>query len=147
MLKDGTETESSEAVIQKTTKVGKVNNIVDYGAKDTGKIVEYKGREDEIETNTKAIQKAIDECEEGGKVVVPKWIYTLGALWLKSNMTLELEEGAVLSGSTNVDDYEQNYLLRDYSTDRRSWGLINAYSKDASSYKSSISWYINRWLW
>ena len=59
-------------------------------------------------------------------------------------MTLELEEGAVLSGSTNVDDYEQNYLLRDYSTDRRSWGLINAYSKDASSYKSSISWYINR---
>lgn len=47
-------------------------------------------------------------------------------------MTLEFEEGAVLSGSTNVDDYEQNYLLRDYSTDRRSWGLINAYSKDAS---------------
>lgn len=132
MLKDGTETEASEAVIQKTTKVGKVNNIVDYGAKDTGKIVNYKGREDEIEANTKAIQKAIDECEDGGKVVIPKGIYTSGALWLKSNMTLELEEGAVLSGSTNVDDYEQNYLLRDYSTDRRSWGLINAYSKDGS---------------
>lgn len=132
VLKDGSETESSNTIVQKTTPKEKVFNILDYGAKDTGKIIDYAGRESEIKNNTEAIQNAIDECSEGGKVVIPAGTYTSGAIWLKSNMTLELEKGAVLSGSTNVDDYDQNYLLRDYSTDRRSWGLINAYCKDES---------------
>ncbi|MDO4534545.1 MAG: fibronectin type III domain-containing protein [Clostridium perfringens] len=132
VLANGKETEPCEAVVQKTTKTQDTVNILDFGARDTGRIIDYKGREEEIKANTKAIQDAIDACPEGGKVVIPRGIYTCGSIWLKSNMTLELQEGAVLSGSTNVDDYEQNYLLRDYSTDRRTWGLINAYGKDGT---------------
>lgn len=132
VLANGKETEPCEAIVQRTTKTQDIVNILDFGAKDTGRIIDYKGREKEIKDNTKAIQDAIDACKEGGKVVIPKGIYTCGSIWLKSNMTLELQEGAVLSGSTNVDDYEQNYLLRDYSTDRRTWGLINAYGKDGT---------------
>lgn len=132
VLANGKKTEPCEAIIQRTTKTQDIVNILDFGAKDTGRIIDYKGREEEIKTNTKSIQDAIDACKEGGKVVIPKGIYTCGSIWLKSNMTLELQEGAVLSGSTNVDDYEQNYLLRDYSTDRRTWGLINAYGKDGT---------------
>lgn len=138
VLSNGEETEESNTVVQKTTEEQKVFNILDYGAKDTGRIVDYVGHEEEIKANTKAIQAAIDACTEGGKVVIPAGIYTSGALWLKSNMTLELQEGAVLSGSTNADDYPDNYLLRDYSTDRRAWGLINAYSKDGSLHNIRI---------
>lgn len=132
VLADGSETDASNTVTQKTASKQQVFNIVDYGAKDTGKIIDYKGREAEIEANTKAIQSAIDACTDGGKVVIPSGIYTSGSLWLKSNITIELEKGAVLSGSTNADDYEQNYLLRNYSTDRRTWGLLNAYTEDGS---------------
>ena len=133
VLANGKETAPCEAIVKRTTEEQKVVNILDYGAKATDeKIIDYNGKEEFIKNNTKAIQSAIDACPEGGKVVIPEGIYTCGSIWLKSNMTLELQEGAVLSGSTNVDDYEQNYLLRDYSTDRRTWGLINAYAKDGT---------------
>ena len=132
VLADGSETEASNVVTKKTTSKQQEFNIVDFGAKDTGRIIDYTGREDEIKANTQAIQSAIDACTEGGKVVIPAGTYTSGSLWLKSNITIELQKGAVLSGSTNASDYEQNYLLRNYSTDRRTWGLLNAYTEDGS---------------
>ena len=61
-----------------------------------------------------------------------------GALYLKSNMTLELEKGAVLFGSPNADHYDSNYLLYPYSTDTRSWALINAYSSDEGGMLENI---------
>ncbi|MDO5518431.1 MAG: glycosyl hydrolase family 28 protein, partial [Clostridium sp.] len=64
-----------------------------------------------------------------GKVVIPEGTYTTGSLWLKSNMTLELEDGAVLSGSTNTDDYPRNYYTEDDSINVRSWGILNAYKE------------------
>ncbi len=91
-----------------------------------------------IESNTKAIQAAIDACSEGGKVVIPSGIFMSGALYLKSNMTLELEQGAVLMGSPNADHYDSNYLLYPYSTDTRSWGLINVYSSDENGMLENI---------
>ena len=39
---------------------------------------------------------------------------------------------------SNRKDFGDNYLLRDYSTDRRAWGLINAYSKDGSLHNIRI---------
>ena len=55
--------------------------------------------------NTAAIQAAIDACTPGGKVVVPAGIFVTGALFLKSNMTLFLEKGAVLMGSGEPSHY------------------------------------------
>ncbi|MBE6063009.1 MAG: glycoside hydrolase family 28 protein [Clostridium butyricum] len=130
VLADGSETEASDVCIQKTTEKPKEFNIKDYGAIDTGRIVDYSGKEELIKANTKAIQSAIDACTEGGKVVIPEGVYTTGSLWLKSNMTLELKEGAVLSGSTNTDDYPRTYYTEDDSVNVRSWGILNAYNSN-----------------
>lgn len=127
VLSNGTETEESQQCTQKTTTIPKEFNIKDYGAVDTGRIIDYTGKEDLIKENTKAIQNAIDACTDGGKIVIPEGIYTTGALWLKSNMTLELEKGAILSGSTNADDYPRTYYTEDDSINVRSWGIINAF--------------------
>ena len=57
--------------------------------------------------NTKIIQSAIDECAQngGGTIVVPKGVFKTGSLFLKPGVNLELQEGAVLKGSTDINDY------------------------------------------
>lgn len=71
-------------------------DIRDFGARSDGETV-----------NTAAIQKAIDTCtgEGGGTVTIAEGTYVSATLFLKSNVTLEIAEGAVLLGSTNIDDY------------------------------------------
>lgn len=56
---------------------------------------------------TEGIQTAIDLAHQakGGKVVIPRGIFLCGSLHLKSNVELHLEKGAVLLGSTNIEDY------------------------------------------
>ncbi|HEU5080853.1 MAG TPA: glycoside hydrolase family 28 protein [Opitutaceae bacterium] len=66
-----------------------------YGAKGDGQTL-----------NTKAIQAAIDACPKNGVVLVPRGSYLTGALFLKSDMTLQIEEGGSLVGSTEPSDYE-----------------------------------------
>lgn len=57
--------------------------------------------------NTTRIQKAIDDCAAagGGTVRFPVGRYLTGTIQIKSHVTLYLEEGAVLLGSTDVADY------------------------------------------
>lgn len=71
-------------------------DIIDYGAVNDGKTV-----------NTKAIQKAIDDCADqgGGTVFFPAGTFITGTIFLKSQVTLHLEAGAVLRGSKEVGDY------------------------------------------
>lgn len=71
-------------------------NILDFGAVE-GKL------------STVAIQKAVDQCTRsgGGRVVVPAGIFITGTVFLKSNVNLYLENGAVLQGSKNLDDYSR----------------------------------------
>ena len=68
-------------------------NITEYGAKPDGTLC------------TTAIQRAIDLCEKGGTVYVPAGTYVTGALFLKSDITLYLEEGSRLLGSSDVKDF------------------------------------------
>jgi hypothetical protein len=77
-----------------TTK--KIYNIVQYGAIADGKTL-----------NTKAIQSAIDAANaaKGGKVIFPKGRFLTGSIEMKSDVNIYLEEGAVLLGSTNSNDY------------------------------------------
>lgn len=85
-------------------------NIKDYGALSDGKSV-----------NTECIQRAIDECSSngGGRVVIPSGVFITGTIFLKSNIDLHFENGAVLKASTNLDDYnaddayEQNFQCLD----------------------------------
>ena len=58
--------------------------------------------------NTNSIQKAIDFISEngGGRLVFYVGRYLTGTIHLKSNVTIQLEEGAILVGSVNPLDYE-----------------------------------------
>ena len=68
-----------------------------FGAKADGKTMD-----------TKAIQTAIDRCNEagGGTVYLHNGCFVSGSLYLKSNVTLYLDAGAILKGSNNLDDFE-----------------------------------------
>ena len=72
-------------------------NITSYGAVNDGKTLA-----------TKAVQTAIDECNKkgGGEVVIPTGIFIIGTVHLKSNVSLYLQNGAVLRGSSSLSDYE-----------------------------------------
>ena len=74
----------------------KVFNIKNFGAVGNGVAIE-----------TKAVQNAIDACHDagGGVVRVPAGDFQIGTIVLKSNITLSLDHGANLLGSTNTDDY------------------------------------------
>lgn len=56
--------------------------------------------------NQRSIQEAIDQCpEDGGIVIVPAGEWLSGPLHLKSNLTLYLEEGAIVRFSQVMEDY------------------------------------------
>lgn len=59
--------------------------------------------------NTKPIQQAIDKCAAagGGIVKFKPGKYLTGSLFIKSNVNLQLDEGAELLGSQNIADYPE----------------------------------------
>jgi polygalacturonase len=71
-------------------------NVKDYGAAGDGKT-----------KDTLALQLTIERCSVlgGGEVVVPAGDYTTGALELRSNVTLRIDDGASLLGSGDMADY------------------------------------------
>ncbi len=61
---------------------------------------------DGIALDTRAIQTAVDSCAQfGGTVYVPAGKFVAGAIFLRDNVTLHLESGAVLLGSERAEDY------------------------------------------
>jgi polygalacturonase len=78
---------------------GGVYDVAQYGAVGDG-----------AKVNTQAIQAAIDACAAGGGGVVsfPTGKYLTGTLYLKSGVSLRVEQGATLLGSTNLADYPVN---------------------------------------
>ena len=60
---------------------------------------------DGVNDDTVAIQNAILCCPAGGRVVVPSGTYFVRPIVLKSDLTLELQEGAVLLGDTVEEHY------------------------------------------
>ena len=90
---------SGELVISNAVEVTTAHepeniDITTYGAVGDGKSL-----------NTKAIQKAIDDCPQLGRVIIPEGIFVSGALYLKSNMTLYVKEGGRLLGSSSLKDF------------------------------------------
>lgn len=71
-------------------------SILDYGARPDGRSL-----------CTSAIQRAIDEAAHagGGIVHVPQGKFLTGRIDLRSHVTLYLDEGSELLGSTSLDDY------------------------------------------
>lgn len=73
-----------------------VFSVLDHGAKGDGSTL-----------NTVSIQQTIDHCaaQGGGAVVLPGGIYLSGELFLRSNVHLYLEKGAILRGSPAMEHY------------------------------------------
>ena len=69
-------------------------NITDFGAQVDS-------------DSTVAIRAAIDACHEagGGRVIIPEGRWLTGALFLRSNVNLHLNEGATLEWTFNLDAY------------------------------------------
>ena len=65
----------------------------------------YNAVGDGVTLNTQAIQQAINDCIEDYLVYIPNGTYVSGALNLKSNIELYLEDDATLLGSTEPCHY------------------------------------------
>lgn len=61
----------------------------------------------DLAPQTAAIQAALDACaaQGGGTVLVPAGTYRIATLFLRSYVTLQLENGAMLLGSEQLEDY------------------------------------------
>ena len=84
----------SPAVTITTRPKPEIFDVTSFGAVGDGKAL-----------NTEAIQRAVDACSHGGRVYIPKGVFLTGPIYLKSDMTLYVEEGGKLLGSENLKDY------------------------------------------
>jgi polygalacturonase len=96
---------------------GKRHVISDYGAVADGTTL-----------NTVAIQKAIDTASAagGGTVVIPPGTFLSGSIFLKAGVGLHLEEGAVLFGSNNIEDYPKRETRIEGHFEPWRMALVNA---------------------
>ncbi|MCM1236631.1 MAG: glycoside hydrolase family 28 protein [Ruminococcus flavefaciens] len=62
-------------------------------------------RADGITDDTYYVQKAIDSCPAGGRVVLTEGTYLVRPIVLRSNVTLELKKGATLLGDAREESY------------------------------------------
>lgn len=125
----GEESADSAPVTLRTAKQPQVVDVKTFGAVDDGSTL-----------NTAAIQQAIDSCTidrypQGCKVTIRGGVFKTGALFLHSDMTLEIAEGATLLGSENPADYplSRGYYLYPYTDNplpKRPPSLINALEVD-----------------
>jgi len=82
-------------------QAGPVCQPRDYGATGDGR-----------HFDTEAIQRAINECaaRHGGVVRIPPGVYLTRSLFLSNNITLQLDEGAILQATTDPDDWGDTSL-------------------------------------
>ena len=69
----------------------------------------YGATKNSTKVSTKAVQKAIDDCSKkgGGQVTFEKGSYVLGAIFIKENVQLRIDEGVLILGSENIGDYPE----------------------------------------
>ena len=111
----GEESTDSNSITTMMRKNSERLDVTKYGAVGDGTTL-----------NTAAIQKAIDSCPAGGTVVIPAGIFKTGSLWLKSDMTLEVQKDATILGTEDPSCYPYHYKLYPYRSDERYYSLINA---------------------
>jgi len=93
-----------------------VYDVRSYGAKPDGQTL-----------CTEAIQRAIGACATagGGTVFLPSGKLLSGTIYLRSHVTLHLDTGCVLLGSTDLKDYPRNIpAVRSYTDNYVNQSLI-----------------------
>lgn len=99
----------SSAQTSRLTWASKVGTRTNIPSKKTYVVNNYGAKSDTTTINTKAIQKAIDQCAAngGGIVKFEPGTYVTGSIFIKSNVLLSIEKGVLLLGSQNFDDYPE----------------------------------------
>ncbi|SDX88806.1 Glycosyl hydrolases family 28 [Lutibacter oricola] len=100
-------------------------NVIDYGAKADG-----------VTKDTKAVQAAIDVCTKngGGKVIIPAGkTVMIGTIYMKDFVTLHVENGAVLLGSPDIEDYTTDTHKNMYKNEPHMDRCL-IFAKDAKSF-------------
>src|SRR5512135_1267858 len=79
-----------------STRLASIFDVCEHGATGDGQTLD-----------SPSIQVAIDACAErgGGTVYLPAGRYLSGSLFLRNNITLYLDSGAMILGSENPEDY------------------------------------------
>ena len=85
ILESRTEQDERETLTFRTKRETCTLNVRNFDAKGDGET-----------EDTAMLQAAILCCPEGGRVLIPAGQYVTGPLFLKSHMTLEISDGAVL---------------------------------------------------
>ena len=100
-------------------------DITDYGAIGDG-----------LSDNTLAINRAVSLCSQagGGTVLIPEGDFVSGTVFLKSGVTLKLEQGARLSGSLDLDAYASYIPSKDLSRYDSGTGTANQNCASDSSW-------------
>lgn len=120
----------------------------DYAVTDFGAVA------DGTTLNTRTIQHAIDyvHSQGGGRLVFAPGKYLTGTIYLKSNVTLHLEGGATLLGSTNPWDYDKNpivnWMSMIFAVRQHHVGITGKGTIDGQGFKTANNMvdYINRGL-
>ncbi len=68
-------------------------------------VKEFGAFGDGVHDDTNAIQCAIMACPKDSRVLVPEGVYKISSIFLKSDLTLELAKGAVLSAFTEREKF------------------------------------------
>jgi polygalacturonase len=73
------------------------------------KVFKIKAKSDTVAVITKIIQSTIDECAKqgGGIVQFDAGTYVTGAIFVKSNVHLQINKGVLILGSQNFADYPE----------------------------------------
>jgi len=91
--------------------------------------------------NTRSIQAAIDYIHEhgGGRLVFYVGRYLTGTIYMKSDVTIQLEEGAILVGSTNPFDYDRkgNWTSLIFAFDQNNIGITGKGVIDGQGYETA----------
>ncbi|WP_286767715.1 MULTISPECIES: glycoside hydrolase family 28 protein [Sphingobacterium] len=95
--------------------------------------------------NTRSIQAAIDyiTAKGGGKLVFTPGNYITGSFYLKSNVTLQLDQGANLLGSNNPFDYHKdsvvNWQSMIYAIRQQNIGIIGKGTINGRGFQTAMN--------
>lgn len=109
-----TEHRSRRAMIVGLVCLGFLAGRAAFGTTGAVRVLDHGAVGDGTTLNTTALQKAIDACaqQKGGTVLVPAGVYRTGPIRLQSNVTLQLEAGAVLRASEAIEDHRVGGRVR-----------------------------------
>lgn len=104
------------------TEAGTLKFVTEYEFV-TLNVREFGAKGDGVHDDTKFIQAAILACPENSRVLIPRGTYRITSLFLKSNLNLELAEGAELLAETDRNAYPKFPALIESYDEREEYNL------------------------